>query len=251
MSGDFLSRPAAQQDSFLGETSYAANLADSHRGSIEQPNAMYDRPDTLTFTRFVTPATKKAEEDRIQYGAHLLGLLPDLPLAEELIDRYMRLSQVVIVPSMVVNLSLHSLRKQMDNFSTPEKCYEMSKKIFYESMRPLHYSDDLRPETFHEPYTGEHLRWEVLGLIFTLMGLACMTIGEETSFASTIASTKVDWKILMEEMLLASTRVISFCYQCQTLNDMFVMLLHSNLTFLTMHRGESSRWLRPCDDSCG
>ncbi|KAF2103596.1 hypothetical protein NA57DRAFT_72575 [Rhizodiscina lignyota] len=245
-SGELLSGPAAQQDSFLGSTSYSAALAESHRGSVVTPDPMFDRPDTLTFTRFVTPATKKAEQDRINYGARLLALLPTLPLAEELIDRYMRLSQVVIVPSMVVNLSLQALRRQMDSFSTDEKCYEMSRRIFIETNKPIHYNEDLRPNNYHEFFTGEHLRWEILGLIFTLMGLSCMTIGEETSFASTIVSCKVDWKILMEEMLLASNQCISFAYHCQTLNDMFVWLLHCNLTFLTMHRGESNHivWRR-------
>lgn len=242
--GELLSGPAVQQDSYLGSTSYSAALAESHRGSVVTPDDMYDRPDTLTFTRFVTPATRKAEENRINYGARLLSLLPTLPLAEELIDRYMRLSQVVIVPSMVVNLSLQSLRKMMaeGEFSTDEKCYAMSRKIFIETNKPIQYSEGMTADQFHEHFTGEHLRWEILGLIFTLMGLSCMTIGDETSFASTIVSSRIDWRILMEEMLLASNNVISFCYHCQTLNDMFVWMLHCNLTFLTMHRGESSEY---------
>lgn len=245
-SGELLSGPAAQQDSFLGPTSYSAALDDSHRGSVIAPDPMFDPEDTLTFTRFVTPATRKADLDRINYGARLLALLPTLPLAEELIDRYMRMSQVVIVPSMVVNLSLQSLRRQMESFSTDEKCHEMSRKIFIETNRPIHYDDEhLKPNQYHEFFTGDHLRWEILGLIFTLVGISCMTIGEETSFASTIVSCKIDWKILMEEMLLASNQVISFCYQCQTLNDVFVWLLHCNLTFLTMHRGESSKHSTP------
>ena len=87
---------------------------------------------------------------------------------------------------------------------------------------------NMTPAEFYATFTGENLRWEFVGIIFTLAGLATTTVWYQSdSFLS-----ETDKDAFTEEMAAASNACIEICNQHDSVNDLLVWLYHTHFTLV-------------------
>ncbi|KAF1980999.1 hypothetical protein K402DRAFT_398930 [Aulographum hederae CBS 113979] len=235
----------AHNPGFLGPSSFSAAFDGDQVMSGDDPNTRW--PGYSDASAPMTPAVTVYDAARVKLGGQMLALLPEFSFVEEMIERYFQLSTVVIIPLQAIKVTIQTLRSiHKSRLSTEARREELAEYLFRQSDKPIQTNPSMTPEEFYGLFTGENLRWEIIGVLFALIGCSTMT---HPSLLSLLKDSRVDtnWTSFTEDMLLASNVCISFCQD--SFNDLLLWMMHSNLTLLTMHRGESSHavWRRLSD----
>jgi hypothetical protein len=117
---------------------------------------------------------------------------------------------------------------------------ELSGTIFSNTLRPLRIDSSLSPRDYTSLFIGHNLRWEILGIIFTLTGVSALNLPARSPL---LAETKARFNSKADfayQMINASNRCLGFCDQFGNVNNLLVWLMYKNLLLLTMVHGDSS-----------
>jgi hypothetical protein len=119
----------------------------------------------------------------------------------------------------------------------PEKIRRLSEHIWSNTQTRLLFDGTTSPQQWIALGTGHNLRWEIPGLIGCLVGLTAQSLmGSDTLFKEHSTSRAS----LTKKMSEAAESCISFCRECDTLDDMFIWLLIENHPLTSSIRGEGS-----------
>jgi hypothetical protein len=125
--------------------------------------------------------SSKISQSNIDRGASVLTLLKDLPTMRKYIDKWFSFAGGVVVIEPMVKIYLDGL------WSTWNKTLEvqkvgglrmMSEKIWENTSKPVSrlLKRDTTPREFCANVTGANLRWEVVGILVTLVSLLAQTL---------------------------------------------------------------------------
>lgn len=152
---------------FFGATSSVALFAD-HTNSIRVETDV---------TSLCVPASVTAA--RIQRGMEVLALLSDVPFYEKMIARWFKLNPggVIIEPFVAqwtseLWKSHHKVLRSQD----PDGLRSLSELLWRNTQTQLKFDNKTTPREWLSMSTGSNLRWEVVGIIFILVGLLNLTL---------------------------------------------------------------------------
>ena len=94
---------------------------------------------------------------------------------------------------------------------------------------------------FHTLFTGQNLRLEIIGLVFTITGLAFFCLPLHDVISLTNNRDTVSRRAFAYEMTDLSNECIALCEQGGSMNDLLVCLLYENLVLLSKQHGDSSK----------
>lgn len=120
-------------------------------------------------------------QSHIDRGATVLTLLKDLPLIQKYIDKWFSFAGGVIVIEPMVKIYLNGIwsvwHKALEA-QKPEDLREMSARIWENTLKPASRLLDRNttPQKFCSDVTGEFLRWEVIGIIVSLVSLLAQSL---------------------------------------------------------------------------
>ncbi|KAJ5546573.1 hypothetical protein N7494_004158 [Penicillium frequentans] len=122
------------------------------------------------------------------------------------------------------------------------------KRLAENTSRPFRVPASITASNFHTLYTGDNLRWEFLGTIFAMAGLAAQLTSSEHP-TSSLNDASTNKSRLITCALAASNSCISICQYYSSVNDIMLWLLSTNLLLLCNVRGDSdhSVWRRMGD----
>ena len=94
--------------------------------------------------------------------------------------------------------------------------------------------------------SGKHLRWEVVGVILSLVGLIAVNLSNYDSIFDSIRESYVDRATFAERMRRASEFCLCFCYESEVLNDIYVCFMYEDLILVECLKGEAhyAAWQR-------
>lgn len=116
-----------------------------------------------------------------------------------------------------------------------------SEMLFTNGAKPLRMGSHMTYQQYHTLFTGENIRWETLGMLFTAVGLSCsVMLAADTTVAFPRTGT-VDKRALAHRMLEASDASIAFCEQAGHLNDPGMWLIYENFLLMSLVIGDSSK----------
>lgn len=120
----------------------------------------------------------------VDKGALVLSMLKDLPIYNKYIEKWFSFTRGVIVIEPMVEMwsaSLWTTWRQVLESQKADRLLQMSEKIWDNTMKPLSafLGKHTTPREFVAKTTGEHLRWEVIGILLTLVGLLAQTLQGE------------------------------------------------------------------------
>ena len=112
----------------------------------------------------------------IERGAVILAMLKDLPTFDTYMAKWFSFTRGIIIIQPMVEMwssKLWSTWHKALETQKPDGLRQMSEKIWENTMRPLSVVVNGRttPREFVEHTTGEHLRWETVGILLTIVGL--------------------------------------------------------------------------------
>lgn len=116
----------------------------------------------------------------------------------------------------------------------------------------LRLTSDSSPEEFYSLFTGENLRWEFVGLIFSLAGNSVRCRYDETHILDLGNGEEMDAYTFCKEMVLASNACIEICRQYEHVNDLVIWMYKSHLYLGSEVLGETSvfSFLIYCSSGC-
>jgi hypothetical protein len=115
-----------------------------------------------------------------------------------------------------------------------------SEMLFKNSSKPLKMPLNMTFRQYHTLFTGENLRWEAIGMLFTAVGLSAsiMLAADATLELTKISS--MDKRSLAHRMLDASDTCIAFCEESGHLNDPGMWLIYENFLLMSLVNGDSN-----------
>ncbi|OQE11100.1 hypothetical protein PENVUL_c003G00266 [Penicillium vulpinum] len=240
--GRFLTplEPPAALPGYLGSTSYAAFLTE-HRSDISF------EPEESTYSS----AGLVVEPDRLQSGVDVLRLLYNLTVCDMLIARLYHRPWNAIVPKLVMDELLRSVRQIFDGFSSDPtaQLQELANQIFQNTSRPMRTHKSMSFEEYCSSFTGRNLRWEALGFIFTNCGMQLVVTPDNDPEIMQGSDDPRTRDRLLEQMTVVSAVCLGFCDQISSANELLAMLQFNDVMLRTQQYGDSSyqAWRRLSD----
>lgn len=127
-----------------------------------------------------TPMSK-VSQSHIDRGAIVLTLLKDMPILQKYINKWFSFAAGIIVIEPMVKIYTSDLcstwQKTLES-QRPGDLRLMSEQIWENTLRPVSRLLDRHttPREFCKNVTGENLRWEVVGIIVTLISLVAQSL---------------------------------------------------------------------------
>lgn len=202
---------------FFGATSYSCIFSEG-LGNLEAASAGLEAPQTLDMT---------VSEERIARGCQVLAFLKDKPMINRFVSRWYEICEgaggvclELIMKEWLMKLGIH--HGEVLTSQEPEKIRRLCELIWRNTQTPLVFSRKTTALEWAHLSTGQNLRWEVIGLIAAVVGLCASCLDPSDRFLSYHKVTRYSISKKMREI---SRTCLSFCRDCEAIDDMFIWLL--------------------------
>ncbi|PVH96263.1 hypothetical protein DM02DRAFT_617345 [Periconia macrospinosa] len=167
----------------------------------------------------------------IQRGAACLTLLKDFPRCLRYIEKWFSFAKGLIVIEPIITIFTTGINQTWGKWlqGSDDLSY-MSEKVWQNTLKPWSTSitKDTSPRDFCLAATGENLRWEVVGLVVTLIALVCASLTDGDPIFCSDDDAPIDREATLIRAQNASQMCIDFCDDFGVLTDLYLWLLYEN-----------------------
>ena len=188
----------------------------------------------------------KNDIEMIHSGIHVLPLLSDITLYQSLIEKWFLLQQgLVIIPSMMRALlaSIPDKDDLLGQLGPEDRLLVRSEQILTNGQGAWPSDGDLCETDYATMFTHSTLRWESVGIIVTMTGLAATRLFENHNVLTTVDGGTIQRDELIDRMTRASERCIALSLHTGPPNDLKIWLLYLNYLLQTTRSGDSSKYI--------
>jgi hypothetical protein len=121
----------------------------------------------------------------------------------------------------------------------PDKVHRLSELIWRNTQSPLVFDGSISPSQWMDLGTGQNARWEVVGTIAAIVGMSANSLEASDHL---FKEHKVSRAKLAKQMSEIAEVCLSFCRECEALDDMFIWLLMENYSLTAALKGEGSKY---------
>ncbi|KAF2440004.1 hypothetical protein P171DRAFT_447960 [Karstenula rhodostoma CBS 690.94] len=206
---------------------------------IQRPNA--EDPNTSTV---ISPLY-------IERGAAVLTLLKDPTILQRYLDKWFSFGRGIVLIEPMIKIftsGVWSVWGKILRDQNPKELRRMSERIWHNTLKPvsrlLHRHTS--PREFCTAVTGENLRWEIVGIIVTLVALLCQSLSDADPIFCTDKAYVEDRAAIILRTHNASEICIGFCEDFAIVNDLYLWFLYENagLYCSLRSRGSFENWKR-------
>ena len=232
---------------FLGSTSFSAIYDEDERLKSLYADSPADNGNLESKRKRLFLPNR---DSQIRKGAACLALLEDMLVYEPLVSKWQESADIsMIAPwTMACHYSLKArVYDQLVGGTNEHKeqvLLDCSNQIFENSLTGLELRHDLTIDGFACLMTSQKLLWEAVGMYFTAVGLAAMTIDDMGAFRSR-SSSDMQY-CLGKQMLEASDTCKSFCEELGRGNDPELWLVVENTHLCSLVEGDASMKAESC-----
>ncbi|KAH8898343.1 hypothetical protein GQ53DRAFT_742414 [Thozetella sp. PMI_491] len=221
--------PANQGHRFFGATSYSSIFAEG----LDNIEALPEAP---------AEKTMAISADRIAKGCEVLMFLKKRAMINQFVSRWYEICEDTsavtldpIVKEWLMKLWLH--HSDTLTFENPEKVRKLSELIWRNTQTPLKVEGKTTLLEFARMATGHNLRWEVVGLIASNVGLFATTVDPSDDCLKNHKTTRHG---LFKSMVEVAETCLSFCRDCGAFEDIFAWLLGETAGVVQALKGDTS-----------
>ncbi|KAJ8118839.1 hypothetical protein OPT61_g242 [Boeremia exigua] len=195
------------------------------------------------------PFSPTVSQANIDSGVAVLSLLQDLSSLQKYIDKWFSFAGGVVIIEPMVKIYMDGLwstwHKILES-AKPMDLQAMSAQVWENTSKPLSrlLKRDTTPRVFCANVTGGNLRWEVIGIIASLVSLVAQSLKDGDPVFCSHDAPPVDRAALAASMHNASETCVRFCDDLGLLNDMYLWLLYENsIAYCSLRsRGSYDNW---------
>jgi hypothetical protein len=222
---------------FLGPTSYNAVFTENP-GSLSVIQEPYESSDDPVQLAPISP-------EKIQQGAEVLSMLRDIPIYQRFTQRYFDICDGIVVMKPAYRIWIDELWSEFGRLlqeGNPEQLRSLSELVWRNTRRPMKIHSQMTAREWAKSASGRNLRWEVVGVILSLVGLIAVNLSNWDSIFDSIREKYVDRGTFTERMRKASDICACFCYASETLNDIYVCFMYEDLVLLECVKGDARKF---------
>jgi hypothetical protein len=213
---------SSNQVGFLGSSSYSAVL--------DQINESLDPPasgNALDSAVYASPVP----EDLVRKGAEVLFHLRDLDMLNSLLQRWLDIGEGYLIFEPIYRTWMREVTDQLgpvlSRVSSPDELHDMSIMLWRNTRTPVQINGLTTARDWAQRTSGQYLRWDVLGLLFSAIGIVSGSLSSRDTIFSSLHGSLKDRPTLVRLMLDLVNRCIEFCKVCMNHNDLYACLLVS------------------------
>ena len=233
---------------FLGPTSFSAVFKDNQASIGEDLLGANNDDDMSPDPSGDQEQWWKAE--RLSLGIGILKHFPDRQLCARLLTRHVHYCDVELhIPSM--KYCLESIWSTYGNFlaepRSPDVLSTLVQTLLRNGLKPVPHCRSTGE--WLESFTGQNLRWEILGTFFAVFGLAVMTMPDWGSRATPSDSLKPwinvngldeDRRKYAHKMSECTEACLILCDDSGAVNEFVIWLMHHIHTLNSYYSGDAS-----------
>ncbi|KAI0123963.1 hypothetical protein BJ170DRAFT_67921 [Xylariales sp. AK1849] len=216
---------------FLGATSYTT-IFQENLGSLGVISTDLDASDVKRNTQ--------VGSDRIAQGCRILSFLKNNHMVNSFVSRWFEIcegSGVIaiepIVKAWLWKFWLHH-KKAMET-QDPERILHLCELLWRNTQTSLVFDGTTSAMEWADLGTGANVRWEVIGIVAAIVGTCCSSLDPSDPFLKKHNVTRLTLPKQMREVAQAC---LSFCRECETLDDMFIWLLGESVCLTASIKGD-------------
>ena len=206
----------------MGSSSYSA-VFDQINGSLD----ISETGNVLDPAIYTSPVP----EDLVRKGADVLFHLRDLEMLDTLLQRWLRLGDGYLIFEPIYRIWMRGIVEQLGPILRQASCSNdlrnMSVIIWRNNRIPIEINGATTACDWAQRTTGQYLRWEVLGLLFSAIGIVSGSLSNRDAIFVSHQSVVKDRSFRVRTMLDLVDHCIDFCKVCMNHNDLFECLLVS------------------------
>lgn len=212
---------------FLGHTSYSDAFRDSDSG-LELEGIL------------PAPGAFAVDIERIQRGARALVPLKHLSLYREMLTARHKIWKGWTLAWPITLLILSHTEEMWDSVQREEadeskQMLLLSRRLFEKQTRPIYLDSDTTCKEFVSSIAG---RWETIGLLFTLVGVASNAVLREPNETFDALGDAESIKVTA---VAAGDLCLQFCQSAGIINDIVCSLLLHHTSLLTIVYGDGGK----------
>ena len=233
---------------FLGPTSYSAIFLENQLGNIADDHSQDNAVSSHQVLQWpLHPIDDGVDDPRMSSrricGIKVLTKFPNQNLSQRLLDRYFGMCDVVL-PEPVVRHCDESLwdtyGEVLQEPRKPELLSEMSKELCQNAKSPPPSSSST--EEWLESFTGHRFRWEMIGNLLALFGLAIMTLSDfDPIFSGNEDGKTRGRKEYAGELRILSEDCLALSDDIDATNEFVVSLMYYRFTLQSFYEGDTGQ----------
>ncbi|KAJ9130756.1 C6 transcription [Pleurostoma richardsiae] len=228
---------------FVGDTSYSSIFSEG-LGNLELAGIDLEAPPAQAMT---------ISNERIVRGCQTLFFLKDRHMVNRFVSRFYEINEdtggmggQLMIKEWLQKLWIQHgdvlvgqtcLSGHLPGHQDPQKIRRLSELIWRNTQKPLAFDGKTTAMEWLALGTGPNIRWEVIGLIAAEIGMCATCLDPSEPF---FTEHKVTRHVLSRKMLEISQTCLSFCRECEMLDDMFIWLLLENACLHRAVKGDRS-----------
>ena len=218
---------------FLGPTSYNAVFTENP-GSLSVITEPYDAEDATNLP--------PVSAEKIQQGAEVLSMLRDIPVYQRFTQRWFDLCDGIQVLQPVYRIWIDELWSEFGRLlqeSNPDQLRSLSELVWRNTRKPMKIHGQMTALEWARAASGRNLRWEVVGVILSMVGLIAVNLSNWDSIFDSIREKFIDRATFAERMRKASEFCLCFCYESEVLNDIYLCFMYEDLVLVECLKGDA------------
>ncbi|PPJ54981.1 hypothetical protein CBER1_05643 [Cercospora berteroae] len=221
---------------YLGATSYSA-VYEENSSILQTPEV--DEARDLPVT----------SAEKIQQGAQILSMLKDLPVYREYMGRWFELCDGLVIMQPIFKIWIDELWTGFGDVlaeGKTEQLLALSELVWINTRQSMKVHGDMTAREWSKSASGQHLRWEVVGIILSLVGLIAVNLSNWDTIFDSVQESYVDRATFADRMRKASEFCLCFCYECEVLNDIYLCFMYEDLILVECIKGDAhyAAWQR-------
>lgn len=226
---------------FLGSTSYNAVFTEGQNEMGIDEEAGTLATDELGY---IPPASSQEYERKLKQAQAMLSVLRHFKHFKKLLTRWTSHQCDMVLISPWFPICMASVEQDLVNkidFNSNQSLMEACEMLFRNTSKPIVVSKDARFQSYARMFTGENLRWEAVGMIFTFCGLCCNDILPEDPILDFVHSSQNNRSVLAHKCLNASNLCVDFYEETRNHNDIGLWLTYENCILMSQTLGDDSK----------
>lgn len=217
----------ATDEEFLGSTSFSAVIDDDRDVFDRHANVFLDQE----VAQGADTIHSQITEERIVAGMAVLKLLMEVPNMGDIIHKYHDISYTYMVPAPFTEACVASIQEVFHSPRGRPKTKQLRKHvldIFENTCKPLKQFPSTRAKDYHTVFTGPNLRWEIIGFVLAMLGLALKYGVNTENEAHSGGFLAQGLKLTTHRILEAVEYCTTVCRDCNSVNHQALWLLYGD-----------------------
>ena len=170
-------------------------------------------------------------EDLVRKGANVLFHLRDLEMLDSFLQRWLSLGDGYVIFGPIYRTWIREitehLKPVLGQVTSPDELLNMSLAVWQNTRMPIEINGATTARDWARRTAGHYLRWEVVGLLFSAIGIVSGSLSNRDTIFSSLQGSARDRPTLVRVMLDLVNHCIDFSKACTSHNDLHACLMVS------------------------